>query len=446
MIKLIKFTFYILYIFFVLGLIFHTSSRPDVLGKYTFKYAIGLLIIIIAFIPLVQISHYVFKKSTLNLKGNKKLVFMPIYKVIFVFIVFIWMPLEIILRVTHINFTADPNILTIENFHPFLQHKLTRGNNRDNREIHINAYGFRGEEILKTKSKGIYRIFVLGGSTVLNRGVPYEKNFVRLVEKKLQKKYPNEKIEMLNAGVDGYSTQHSLIDYMFRIKDFNPDLIIVMQGINDLTSSCSPEGYSLGGYQPDYSHLFGSVSNIIFSYYRNKPIIGINSIAIEAFIRFASHNLYSDIIFAYKNKFPEKLRTKRISMNKFPSISSYKRNLVYMVKLTKYDNVKLVLANQPYLYNKNMDERIWFAQRTCSTKDTHPDLESLIFGINLFNTATSVIAKEYNIPFIDFASKVPKTLEYFSDDVHFTQKGNQQVADMLYEFIVENHIIDSSLP
>jgi lysophospholipase L1-like esterase len=443
MITLIKIIFYCLYIFTVLGLVFHTSGHPEILHKYTAKYVVLLVLLIIFFIPSIKFLDYLLKPSVITIKKKKYNISAAkkIIIVLLLIILFVFLPAELLIRSMNINFNASPNILTIKNFHPFLQHKLDSSNNISEKELHINQFGFRSEEISKIKPKNTFRIFVLGGSTVLNRNVSYEENFVRLLEKDLNNKYNNKHIEVINAGNDEYTSEHSLIDLMFRIKDFSPDMIIVMQGINDMTASCSPAGFSLGSYKSDYSQYLGSIGPMVFSYFQTKHLVVVNSALITALDRFIQHNVYSDIFNYITARKQEVLQTKPIDNFSFPSINAYKRNTSYFVDFAKTNHVSLILVNQPYKYKTSAKNIIWYAQRQCETNQVHPSTRALITGITLFNNATQKIAKENDIPFINLESQIPKTPDYFRDDVHLTQKGNLKISDILFNYFIENNLI-----
>ncbi len=53
---------------------------------------------------------------------------------------------------------------------------------------------------------------------------------------------------------------------------------------------------------------------------------------------------------------------------------------------------------------------------------------------------TRRIAQERDVMLIDADSQIPRTLEYFIDDVHYTPKGAQRLTD-----IVASEIADSGL-
>jgi len=100
--------------------------------------------------------------------------------------------------------------------------------------ININSLGFRGEETTNEKLDDVYRIFVVGGSTVFGAGATSDENTVPGF---LQKKFDNSnlqfKVEVINAGIPG---SHSLWEAYYvknSLVNLQPDLIIVYDGWND---------------------------------------------------------------------------------------------------------------------------------------------------------------------------------------------------------------------
>lgn len=399
--------------------------------------------------PLLFLIDNFFKKSQIILI-NKKFVLTPVKKILItillIFIVFSFA--EISLRQKYQNYESSSYTYTIDNFHPFLQSQLGR-----QEKFNVNSLGFRSEEIKEKKDKNTFRIIVLGGSTVLNREVPFEQNAVRVLEKKLRIKYPQKHIEVINAGKDYYTSEHSLIQYLFRLQDMSPDIVIQWHGINDMYASCLKEGVlTHGTYKVDYSHFFGAVSNIIFSYFRPQPIFQIKLVTVDFLIEFVKNNLFSDIIIPLKNRHIELfakdyLENKNtVTVHEFPSLFSYRRNISILIEVTKEKKIPLILGNQPFLFKTNalLEEvkRIVSPQLFCSKQNKYYSLESLVYGIRAFNTATKTVSEENGVPFIDLESKVPKNLEYFVDSIHYTQKGNEVIAQTLYEYIVANNLIE----
>ncbi len=87
---------------------------------------------------------------------------------------------------------------------------------------HINSFGMYDYERNLVKNKEIYRIAVLGDSFMNGVHVGLGSRMSDLIAK-----YLGEKIEVLNFGISSVGTVHELIIYSKRVKQFNPDLVIL---------------------------------------------------------------------------------------------------------------------------------------------------------------------------------------------------------------------------
>jgi len=442
---------YSLYLAFLLGLILHTSAHPQIFHKYTIKYAIVLIALIVGFVPFLWGARFLNVKTTLKF-NKKKIILSPRVKIVacVLIVLLIFAVSEIFLRYKFRNYESDSYTYTIDNFNPFLQSQIAKQEG-----LTVNSLGFRGGEISAQKPNGTYRIVVLGGSTVLNREVPFEENAVRVLEKMLRSHYPNKKIEVINAGKDFYTSEHSLIQYMFKISDLNPDLIIMWHGANDESMSCPIEGViSHGSYKPDYSYYYGAVAKIVFDYFKPQPIIQIKFVTLDFLLKAMGDNLYSDITNRFEEasrQFAAKeymLNKNTVSVRNFPSIDAYKRNLEYLIELTRDKGTPLILGNQPNLYKQSYTlqevEKIMYPTVACRANGKNYDLASLKYGIDLFNQATEQVARENNTMYIDLERQVPKNLTYFLDSIHYTEKGDGQIANTLYNYILSKQLIPTN--
>jgi hypothetical protein len=101
-----------------------------------------------------------------------------------------------------------------------------------------NSLGFRhSKEVKMPKPEYVYRIFILGGSTVQG-AFNEEWTISGHLQKNLDKIIPNA--EVINAGVGGYSSTEELILLETKILDLEPDLVIIFDSRNDLFYSARP--------------------------------------------------------------------------------------------------------------------------------------------------------------------------------------------------------------
>lgn len=95
------------------------------------------------------------------------------------------------------------------------------------------ALGNAPDFFYKDKEKGLFRIFCVGGSTT--QGWPFNPYFSypKLMHFYLNDLLPNNKTEVINAGVMG-SNSFSDIELVKEISKFQPDLLILYEGRNEI--------------------------------------------------------------------------------------------------------------------------------------------------------------------------------------------------------------------
>ena len=105
----------------------------------------------------------------------------------------------------------------------------------------LNSLGFRGPEFSEIKPPNTYRIFMVGGSTMIGSG---ESSDYTTIPGILQKMFDSDnsnlkKIEVINAGSSGanHITEYNLINQ--KLVTFSPDLVIVYDGWNDINRPLS---------------------------------------------------------------------------------------------------------------------------------------------------------------------------------------------------------------
>jgi uncharacterized protein YjbI with pentapeptide repeats/lysophospholipase L1-like esterase len=97
----------------------------------------------------------------------------------------------------------------------------------------INSHGFRGDEFQKEKPNDTFRIFAVGGSTTNGSGSDDDETWPAHLQKIANEKITGKKIEVINAGMSGATSEqeHNMIKNKISLLD--PDLVIVYDGWND---------------------------------------------------------------------------------------------------------------------------------------------------------------------------------------------------------------------
>jgi lysophospholipase L1-like esterase len=112
-------------------------------------------------------------------------------------------------------------------------------------EVRINARGLRDRDYPHTKPDGVARILVLGDSLVWGFGVEQGDIFTEVLERSL------DGVEVINAGVSGFSTDQELIWLEERGFQYEPDLVLVVLTGNDIWGNQTSFAHGLY-YKPRY--------------------------------------------------------------------------------------------------------------------------------------------------------------------------------------------------
>ncbi|MGB3512358.1 MAG: SGNH/GDSL hydrolase family protein [Microcoleaceae cyanobacterium] len=110
-------------------------------------------------------------------------------------------------------------------------------------ELKMNSAGFRDRERSKTKPENGLRIALLGDSFTEAVHVKLEDTYGAIMEEKLQEcpVFKNREIEVLNFGVQGYSTAQELMVLRHHVWDYSPDLVILaFYAGNDIRNNYRP--------------------------------------------------------------------------------------------------------------------------------------------------------------------------------------------------------------
>ena len=109
-------------------------------------------------------------------------------------------------------------------------------------ELNFNSKGFRGEEFSEQKSSDVYRIIVVGGSTIQSAETINDSSIPGIMQKMFDAQKINSKVEVINAGVSGGNshTEYELISN--KLVNYEPDLIIIYDGWNDLVADYPVKG------------------------------------------------------------------------------------------------------------------------------------------------------------------------------------------------------------
>jgi hypothetical protein len=127
-----------------------------------------------------------------------------------------------------------------------LEYNILKGNQYE----YANNAGFREpRDISKIKPPDEFRVFLTGGSTAFGMGaigeatpsmghygIEYRETISHMLEMILNSTapIPGKTIKVYNTAVWGYAYQHVLMRYMTKLRDYSPDLVISLDGANEI--------------------------------------------------------------------------------------------------------------------------------------------------------------------------------------------------------------------
>lgn len=279
----------------------------------------------------------------------------------------------------------------------------------------INNYGFRSTleyDITGTaKGPGTIRIATLGGSTAMgvnndNKIWPY------LVGKNLDTSLQDKKIEVLNEAIMGYTSLDNLIDLSIRVIDFNCDIYILYLGINDYLTRAP-----LAIYRTDYSHFRKTLwENLSFSFIELIPdwLLRSKVVTNTLFLLGAPDrkNLLDNTgTIHFRKRFEIMNMELPVIDNKIKN--TVIRNVASMVGIIRSHNPDALILLSSFYH-----------------------LENPVF-IRDLNVAFKGYASGAGIIFIDAAKKIPHIQKMVFDYGHFTKEGDENMARIFSEAIIE---------
>ncbi|MEM6964329.1 MAG: GDSL-type esterase/lipase family protein [Bacteroidota bacterium] len=375
--------YYALAILLVAGFTTHSSDTPAILF-YSTKYFLFLAVLAIVLLGIIPwwLNRYV------SQNGTKNLLMASVPSII---------TLVLIYLAGHYYYYYQQEHL----FDPFLQ-------------MPPNDYEFSSE-----KDSTTFRVLCLGGSTTRNVRLDTLERYPSVLHQMLKERMPNKKVEVLNAGMDWYTSKHSNINYAVYCRDFQPDVVVLMHGINDLYRSFSPPSLAVGDYKSDYTHFYG------------PSIAGAQPPTFESIINQVVRKFW----------FAPTHEPTDFNLEKFKSIQDFQKYMGGVIELVQNDGAEIILVSQPYFYKASMtpaeDQVLWMDRGMCLIDGKYPNSQSMAMAMDAYNAKVAELSSIYQTKFVHGEPALPKDLDHFVDDVHYTTEGARKLAGVIAQEILK---------
>ncbi len=362
------------------------------------------------------------KMIKIRLKNTLKTFFGLLVGLLIVFV-----GMELLLRVYNpLEFSVRRNKIILRSNQTFTYQNKTIPNLDSTITVRKNNLGFRGDDLPKNNVQYL-KIITTGSSTTECAAMNEGDTWTDRTATDLKKQFPNQKIWINNAGLNGFSTYGTILlmkDYLVPLK---PDFLVLMVGAMDLSQknkqaldqrfATTQKGNKLGNVLfnlANHSELISTVMNLKSmlekgnqaSVFRGKPITQ------------RQHTTLSDTAI------------NQLVLTYDQSLKGYAQRLDTMVDLCKKNNIEPIFMTCPTVYGIGTDSL------------TNVNLETLdVYGegnakaewqiLERYNDLTRQVCIKNGLTCIDLARIVPKSSLYFYDHVHFNALGCRLVGEIV---------------
>lgn len=295
--------------------------------------------------------------------------------------------------------------------HALLAFELTPDVRRRGREG-IGPAGFRGPAPAVPKPDGVRRVLCLGGSTTYGDGLADGETYPERLGERL-----GAGVEVVNAGVPGYTTAETLLNLCLKGLDLEPDVVVVYHAVNDYRPRTVPDLDA--GYR-----VFRRVW--VEEELERTPLT--RALGALALGRLAlGHEARRHGLFAF-TELDVPRRLARAEIVAADSTFAFERNLRALVAVARARGIAVVLATQAQC-----------AAHLAQAADREP--------IDEHNQVTRRVARETGVTLCDVAREFPEPGSFLpGDPVHLSAAGSALQAERILGALRESGALEHSAP
>jgi len=284
--------------------------------------------------------------------------------------------------------------------------------NTEQKNIKINSHGFRSPEINLTKPDSLIRTVFLGASTTFCAEVSgNDETWPYLVNKKLEDKFPQARFDFINAAVPGYTVQSSLKLLTNKVKNFEPDMIIIYHANNDLAANTRHLAINQGLISSEPINKTSWLAKHSLLWYL---------IEFNFQIWKKQRNSLSNI---------KQLDIKSARNEKYISMK-FENELLNLVNECKNVSKEVAIVTFSYRVRREqvLDEQLE-AAKCAFFYMPYLNLEDLLYGYEKYNMIIKKVAQKTSVSLIEGEMEIPGDNIHFADFIHFTDEGCRLMAN-----------------
>jgi lysophospholipase L1-like esterase len=293
------------------------------------------------------------------------------------------------------------NVASIFVPHPFFTY-AANPNHPDH-----SSQGFRGDKVYSEDHKS-FRVVCLGGSSTYGTRVFNEDSYPYQLQIELSK-YTEHQVEVINAGLGGYSTPNIISLLSLKIVHFNPQIALFYVGFNDASNRIS-----FSNFQTDYSHALQSWQLPPYPLWRYSRLLDI----IAHKLGFPHPKIPHIHFVCWKRPNGEPEKNWRDS-----SESAFKNNLITLIGISKIHQITPIFITQATDFQDHPVEQIWNQ------------------AMEQYSQIVREVANREGIRLIDIQHMMSNKQEYFADVLHMNERGNRERAKIIASYLEKEELI-----
>jgi lysophospholipase L1-like esterase len=275
--------------------------------------------------------------------------------------------------------------------------------------VHINSFGFRSPEIPVEKPAGRLRIAFLGGSTTYCAEVSSNQmTWPYLVVAAIQQHFPDLDIDFINGGVPGYTTATLKMYLEKRIARFRPDVIVIYEATNDLSSN----SFVLAREQGVRTHTMDQSMGWLAHHSLLAYLVEKNVSILEQ-----------------QHPFGGQEGRRNVVMNQARLAAMYRSDLTALVEASKkVAGLVVTVTFAPRLRANQSTTNLRRAAITSLYYMPYMTPEAILEGFRHYNDVMRSVAAEEDTLLVGGEDSIPADAQHYKDSVHFSDAGSVLMA------------------
>jgi len=308
--------------------------------------------------------------------------------------------------------------------------------------------GWRADPADQAQTTGRKRVMFLGSGTTAGL-------YPHFVRQALDREVAPTTI--YNLAFDSHCSLHSLYKFWTYADEVQPDLVVVLENINDFHRGFTAPDTSLKQYRPDYSHSAGALFPFWMpgrSRFDQREVFYARPTgrfegyeANDPTLRGLARAIMRESLVLHTLGFakPRSLQGGQdlVSMPEsdyLRSLPAFERNMRNLARSCELKGVPVLFLTMPFTLDS---ARTYLPPGNYFTNDGIHHLAPDLFaaGMRRFNDVVRSLANEPKVSVLDLAAEIVDPA-LFTDEVHLTEQGQLREAQLVAQAVIQRKLLN----